>query len=146
MSTDARAALEQLVAALRSHLEAAEQRRSERDPAVEAAYRRLAEAFETYDEVLYDAFDEVTPFVLYDDVEDEREDAELEDELDDDLDESDLDESDLDDSDVDDELDDIDETDLDDEDDDEVLEDLEESEVSRVDDSAKPYSDTSSRA
>ena len=145
MSTDARAALEQLVAALRSHLEAAEQRRSERDPAVEAAYRRLAEAFESYDEALYDAYDEVTPFVLYDDVEDEREDAEIDDDLDEsDLDESDLDESDLDDSDLDDdELDDIDESDLDDEDDDEVLEDLEESDAEQ---SAKPYSDTSSRA
>ncbi|HEX5511023.1 MAG TPA: DNA primase [Actinomycetales bacterium] len=144
MSTDARAALEQLVAALRSHLEAAEQRRSERDPAVEAAYRRLAEAFESYDEALYDAYDEVTPFVLYDDVEDEREDAEIDDELDD-IDEADLDESDLDESDLDDddELDDIDESDLDDEDDDEVLEDLEESEAEQ---SAKPYSDTSSRA
>ncbi|HEX5533410.1 MAG TPA: DNA primase [Actinomycetales bacterium] len=144
MSTDARAALEQLVAALRSHLETAEQRRSERDPAVEAAYRRLAEAFETYDEILYDAYDEVTPFVLYDDVEDEREDAEFDDELDDDLDDSDLD--DVDESDVDDELDDIDETDLDDEDDDEVLEDLEESEVGQTENGAKPYSDTSSRA
>jgi hypothetical protein len=76
MTTDARAALEGLVAALEAHLTAAEQRRSERDPRVEQAYRDLADAFETYDEVLYDAYDEVTPFVLYDDVEDQREDDE----------------------------------------------------------------------
>lgn len=94
-SRAARAALERLVGALEAHLEAAEQRRSERDPGVEAAYRNLADAFETYDEALYSTHDEVTPFVLYDDVEDEREDAELDDL--DDLEESDLDEDDSDD-------------------------------------------------
>jgi hypothetical protein len=83
MSTDPRAALDRLVAALEAHLVAAQQRRGERDPAVEAAYRTLADAFETYDEALYDAYDEITPFVLYDEVEDEREDSEL-DELDED--------------------------------------------------------------
>jgi hypothetical protein len=77
MSTDPRAALDRLVAALEAHLVAAQQRRSERDPGVEAAYRTLADAFETYDEALYEAYDEITPFVLYDEVEDEREDAEL---------------------------------------------------------------------
>ncbi len=76
MSTDPRAALDRLVAALEAHLVAAQQRRSERDPGVEAAYRTLADAFETYDEALYEAYDEITPFVLYDEVEDEREDAE----------------------------------------------------------------------
>jgi hypothetical protein len=76
MTTDARAALDRLVAALEAHLAAAQQRRGEQDPHVERAYRVLADAFEAYDETLYDAFDEVTPFVLYDDVEDEREDEE----------------------------------------------------------------------
>lgn len=102
MTTDARAALEGLVAALEAHLTTAEQRRSERDPRVEQAYRDLADAFETYDEVLYDAYDEVTPFVLYDDVEDQRED-----------DEDDIDVEDLDDDDEDD-LPEVDEDDLDD--------------------------------
>jgi hypothetical protein len=86
MTTDPRAALDRLVAALEAHLGAAQQRRGERDPHVEQAYRTLADAFEAYDEALYDAHDEVTPFVLYDDVEDERDDADAED-----LDEEDLD-------------------------------------------------------
>ena len=47
-----------------------------------SAYQVLADAFESYDEALYDAFDEVTPFVLYDDAEDAADD---EDEEDDDL-------------------------------------------------------------
>lgn len=50
-----------------------------------AAYQTLADAFESYDESLYDAFDEVTPFVLYDDAEDA-----LAGEDDDDLDDDDL--------------------------------------------------------
>lgn len=75
MTTHPRAALDRLVAALESHLSASENRRSERDPAVEAAYRTLADAFETYDDALYDAHGEVTPFELYDDQEDEREDS-----------------------------------------------------------------------
>ena len=79
MTKDARAALGRLVAALEAHFTAAQQRRGEQDPHVEQAYRALADAFEDYDEALYDAFDEVTPFVLYDDVEDEREDTDDED-------------------------------------------------------------------
>ncbi|MFZ5870671.1 MAG: primosomal protein [Actinomycetota bacterium] len=92
MTSDARAALDALVAALEAHLDAAQQRRGEMDPQVERAYRALAEAFEAYDEALYDAYDEVTPFVLYDDQEDEREDDDLDDEDDDvvDVDEEDL--------------------------------------------------------
>ncbi|MBT0771917.1 primosomal protein [Kineosporia sp. J2-2] len=87
MTTEPRAALDRLIAALEAHLNAASARTGEADPAVVAAYQTLADAFETYDESLYDAFDEVTPFVLYDDAEDagEDEDDDLED-LDDDLD------------------------------------------------------------
>ena len=46
-----------------------------------SAYQVLADAFESYDEALYDSYDEVTPFVLYDDAED----ALAEDDDDDDL-------------------------------------------------------------
>ncbi|MFN0285141.1 MAG: primosomal protein [Kineosporiaceae bacterium] len=105
MTTDPRAALDRLVAALEAHLGAASRRHGEADPAVVAAYQTLADAFETYDEALYTAYDEVTPFVLYDDAEDEADD----DDEDDDEDE--------DDDVVDDVLDDLDDDDLDDEDD-----------------------------
>jgi hypothetical protein len=74
MTTDPRAALDRLVAALEAHLQAAGRRKGEADPAVVAAYQTLADAFETYDEALYSAYDEVTPFVLYDDSEDDNED------------------------------------------------------------------------
>lgn len=117
MTTDPRAALDRLVAAFEAHLEAASRRRSETDPAVVAAYQTLADAFETYDEALYAAFDEVTPFVLYDDTEDDADDDE--DDEDTDADDEDFEEDELDEEDLADEdpfddqvdLDDIDTTD-----------------------------------
>jgi hypothetical protein len=98
MTSDPRAALDRLVAALEAHLQAAGRRTGEADPAVVSAYQTLADAFETYDEALYAAYDEVTPFVLYEDAEDddsddsddeEDDDEDDEDDLDDDLDASD---------------------------------------------------------
>ena len=97
MTSDPRAALDRLVAALEAHLQAASRRTGEADPAVVSAYQTLADAFETYDEALYAAYDEVTPFVLYEDAEDSEdedededdEDDDEEDDLDDDLDASD---------------------------------------------------------
>ena len=88
MTSDPRAALDQLIFALEAHLAAATRRSGETDPDVVAAYQRLADAFERYDEALYDAYDEVTPFVLYDDAEDAADDED-EDDLDED--EDDLD-------------------------------------------------------
>jgi len=74
MTTEPRAALDRLIAALEAHLSAAAGRKGEADPAVVSAYQVLADAFESYDEALYDAYDEVTPFVLYDDAEDASDD------------------------------------------------------------------------
>ena len=92
MTSDPRAALDRLVAALEAHLQAASRRTGEADPAVVSAYQTLADAFETYDEALYAAYDEVTPFVLYEDAEDaEDADSDDEDDEDDDEDEDDLD-------------------------------------------------------
>jgi hypothetical protein len=92
MTSDPRAALDRLVAALEAHLQAASRRTGEADPAVVSAYQTLADAFETYDEALYAAYDEVTPFVLYEDAEDsdedDDEDDDDEDDLDDDLDDA----------------------------------------------------------
>jgi hypothetical protein len=101
MTTEPRAALDRLIAALEAHLSAASHRQGEADPAVVSAYQTLADAFESYDESLYDAYDEVTPFVLYDDAEDALADDEIEDdEEDEDLEDDDLDEDDLDDEDL----------------------------------------------
>jgi hypothetical protein len=70
MTTDPRAALDRLVDALQVHLAASAARRGSSDPAVVAAYDTLADAFETYDEALFDAYGETTPFELYDEDED----------------------------------------------------------------------------
>jgi hypothetical protein len=78
---------------------------------VVSAYQTLADAFETYDEALYTAYDEVTPFVLYDDTEDADELDDEEDLDEEDLDEEALDEEDLDEEDLDEEA--LDEEDLD---------------------------------
>lgn len=59
---EVRAAAEAVKSALDRHLEAIESRSGEDDPAVYAAFDALATAAEAYDELLYDAFDEVTPF------------------------------------------------------------------------------------
>src|SRR4051794_40695709 len=103
MTSDPRAALDRLVAALEAHLQAASRRTGEADPAVVSAYQTLADAFETYDEALYAAYDEVTPFVLYEDA-DDADDDEDDDDEDDDLDDED--------DEIDDELDDELEVDL----------------------------------
>jgi hypothetical protein len=59
---EVRAAVEAVKAALDRHLDAIENRTGEDDPAVYAAFEALASAAEAYDELLYEAYDEVTPF------------------------------------------------------------------------------------
>lgn len=75
MASDPRAALDRFVSALQRHFEAAASRRSELDPTVVDAYDELAAAFVAYDDALFDAFDEVTPFDLTDEDEDDDEDG-----------------------------------------------------------------------
>ena len=71
MSIDLRIALQSLVTAFEEHLAAAAARRGEKDPVVESAYLAIADAFEVYEEVLYDAYGEVTPLEIYEDDEDD---------------------------------------------------------------------------
>jgi hypothetical protein len=96
MTADPRAALSALVAALETHLETAAVRRGEDDPAVVAAYERVAEAFSAYDDALMDAYGEVTPLEVYDEdlVDDDDDDDEDDDEFDDFDDEDDEDDED----------------------------------------------------
>ena len=65
MSTDPRAALQSLVNAFEEHLVAASNRRSDNDPAVDGAYLAIADAFDAYEEALYNAYDEVTPLTVF---------------------------------------------------------------------------------
>ena len=73
MSIDPRVALEALTAALEEHLAAASARRGPGDPAVEAAFFGVADAFEVYDDSLYEAYGEVTGLGVLDDDDDEEE-------------------------------------------------------------------------
>jgi hypothetical protein len=61
---------------LEEHLIAASNRRGDGDPAVEAAFFAVADAFEVYEDAIYEAYSEVTPLQVFDDEEDEDEDEE----------------------------------------------------------------------
>ncbi|MEU5426310.1 hypothetical protein AB0H73_11985 [Streptomyces olivoreticuli] len=63
-AAEVRAAAEAVKAALDRHLDAVERRSGEDDPAVYAAFNELAATAEAYDELLYDVYDEVTPFEI----------------------------------------------------------------------------------
>ncbi|MGW2347211.1 hypothetical protein [Streptomyces sp. NPDC001661] len=63
-AAEVRAAAEAVKAALDAHLAAVERRSGEDDPAVYEAFNELAAAAEEYDELLYDRYDEVTPFEI----------------------------------------------------------------------------------
>ncbi|WP_318204402.1 hypothetical protein [Streptomyces sp. SCL15-4] len=63
-AAEVRAAAEAVKTALDRHLAAIERRSGEDDPAVSEAFNQLAAAAEAYDELLYDRFDEVTPFEI----------------------------------------------------------------------------------
>lgn len=90
MMTSPRDALDRLVAALEAHYESVTRRTGEADPVVIAAYQTLADAFETYDNALYDTYDEVTPFELVDEPDedelDDLDDDDFEEDLEEDLD------------------------------------------------------------
>lgn len=63
-AAEVRAAAEAVKTALDRHLAAIERRSGEDDPAVSEAFNQLAAAAEAYDELLYDRYDEVTPFEI----------------------------------------------------------------------------------
>ncbi|MFI6349348.1 hypothetical protein [Streptomyces sp. NPDC050560] len=63
-AAEVRAAAEAVKTALDRHLAAVERRSGENDPAVYEAFNELAAAAEEYDELLYDRYDEVTPFEI----------------------------------------------------------------------------------
>ncbi|MGW1540264.1 hypothetical protein ACWCPM_08440 [Streptomyces sp. NPDC002309] len=63
-AAEVRAAAEVVKTALDRHLAAVERRSGEDDPAVYEAFNQLAAAAEAYDELLYDRYDEVTPFEI----------------------------------------------------------------------------------
>ncbi|MDR2373331.1 MAG: hypothetical protein LBD77_04385 [Bifidobacteriaceae bacterium] len=83
MNAEPRTALEHLIAALERHFEAAASGRGDEDPAYVAAYRQLIDAFEAYDDALYDAYGVDAAFLVYDDDEDDLVDVDADAEEDD---------------------------------------------------------------
>ncbi|MEU9141447.1 hypothetical protein AB0D33_36865 [Streptomyces sp. NPDC048404] len=63
-AAEVRAAAEAVKTALDRHLAAVERRTGDDDPDVYEAFNELAAAAEEYDELLYDRYDEVTPFEI----------------------------------------------------------------------------------
>ncbi len=63
-AAEVRAAAEAVKTALDRHLAAVERRSGDDDPAVYEAFNELAAAAQEYDELLYDRYDEVTPFEI----------------------------------------------------------------------------------
>ena len=93
MASDPRGALQTLFAALERHLETAADRRDPDDPRVIAASIDLADAFDAYDEALFDATDVATPLTVFegdddDEFDDDDEDDDDEDDEDDDEDDA----------------------------------------------------------
>jgi hypothetical protein len=86
-----RAAVAGLKAALDAHLAAVESRAGENDPHVQAAYDALASAGETYDDALFSAYEEVTPFGPVESDAEDEDDAEDELEADEEADDEDED-------------------------------------------------------
>jgi hypothetical protein len=86
MIVEPRAALDRLTAALEQHFAAASSGRGEDDPAYLSAYKTLIDAFETYDEALYEAYGIDTPFLVYDEDGEDDDDAFDDDDDDDDFD------------------------------------------------------------
>lgn len=82
MSIDPRVALQSLCSAFEEHLAAVSTRRGAGDPAVEAAFFALADAFEVYDDALYEAYGEVTGLEVMDDDADDDSEEDVDDEED----------------------------------------------------------------
>ncbi|MCW4464906.1 hypothetical protein OK351_05215 [Glutamicibacter sp. MNS18] len=64
MSIDPNYALQVLIARLEHHLSVISQSRGDNDSAVDAAFGSLADAFEAYDDAIYDKYGELLPFSI----------------------------------------------------------------------------------
>ena len=74
MAIDPRAALDRLFAAFTAHLDAVGAAQDPDAASVLDAADTLMDAFDTYDEALYDAYEVDTPFVVYDGDDDDDDD------------------------------------------------------------------------
>ncbi len=61
MNNNPHTELDRLITALKNHLTAVTNRNGEHDPAIDEAYVEIANAFETYENALFEEHNEVTP-------------------------------------------------------------------------------------
>ncbi|HCM94976.1 hypothetical protein [Glutamicibacter arilaitensis] len=64
MSTEPSFALQALIARLEQHLAIVSQSRGAGEASIDAAFGALADAFEDYEEALYDQYSELLPFTI----------------------------------------------------------------------------------
>ena len=67
MNNNPHTELDRLITALKNHLTAVTNRNGEHDPAIDEAYVEIANAFETYENALFEKHNEVTPLAVYGD-------------------------------------------------------------------------------
>ena len=67
MNNNPHTELDRLITALKNHLTAVTNRNGEHDPAIDEAYVEIANAFETYENALFEVHNEVTPLSVYGD-------------------------------------------------------------------------------
>lgn len=71
MNNNPHTELDRLITALKNHLTAVTNRNGEHNPAIDEAYVEIANAFETYENALFEEHNEVTPLAVYGDDDDE---------------------------------------------------------------------------
>lgn len=64
MSIEPSYALQQLISRLEQHLSVVSQSRGSGDAAVDATFGSLADAFEVYEDALYEQYSELLPFTI----------------------------------------------------------------------------------
>ena len=67
MNNNPHTELDRLITALKNHLTAVTNRNGEHDPAIDEASVAIANAFETYENALFEEHNEVTPLAVYGD-------------------------------------------------------------------------------
>ncbi|MGL3807207.1 hypothetical protein ACSYDW_14020 [Paeniglutamicibacter sp. R2-26] len=72
MSTDPRVALSVLISCLEEHLAAVASKRGAEDANLSAAFLAVADAFEEYEDALYEAYEEFLPLSVVDEEDDDE--------------------------------------------------------------------------
>ncbi|GAA1496314.1 hypothetical protein [Paeniglutamicibacter kerguelensis] len=72
MSTDPRVALSVLISCLEEHLAAVASKRGAEDATLSSAFLAVADAFEEYEDALYEAYEEFLPLSVVDEDDDDE--------------------------------------------------------------------------